>query len=290
MSYIILYSALLYHLLLEGFTGYTVGKYIVRIQVVQDDGRPPGLIKSLLRTLTRLVETNPILFGAIPAGICVLVTKKKQRLGDMAANTYVVKVADLKSVTPSRRNKMALSAIFLAIILFAVVPNVIAWTTTGYPESKPQSVVHMSEDGKFQLTDSGGLKRDSSEAAEYDANLVLSNSLKTKYIFVFTYSKEEMGRDLTAADFYFSSMQVRLQDSATTLIQERNVDINGGLAYELTYRMKVDGDDFMYIVTYIETPEHFHEMVAIMEESNYERYGSDLRATMATLSEVKSES
>ncbi len=88
-----------YYLLLEGLTGYTLGKFVLRIQVVNGEGRPPGMVKSLIRTLIYLVDTNPLLFWGLPAGICVLATPKKQRLGDMAANTYVVKVRDLGTVS-----------------------------------------------------------------------------------------------------------------------------------------------------------------------------------------------
>lgn len=278
--------ALLYHLLLEGFTGYTVGKYILRIQVVREDGRPPGFVKSLVRTLLRLLETNPILVGAFPAGICALVTKKKQRLGDMAANTYVVKVADLYFKKPSRRTKNIMAVIFSTLILVAVLPNVIAWTITGYPEFETQSVIHKSEDGRFQITDSNFLKRDSSGVVELDANLALSNTFNTKHIVVFTYSKEEMGTELTLRDFYLEMKDLQ-QDNMTSIVQERKFVVDsGGIGYEVTYRHTVDGDPYMYITGYVETSEHFHEVTAIMDVRNYEEYGPELRAAIATFREV----
>lgn len=288
LAYVITGFILLYYLLLEGFTGYTVGKYILRIQVVREDGRPPGFVKSLIRTLLRIVDTNPGLLGGLPAGICALVTKKRQRLGDMAANTYVVKVADLSFIKPSRRTKITLAVIFSAIILFAVVPNVIAWTTTGYPESKPTSVIHRSEDGRFQMTDWGRLRRDSSSMAELDANMALSNALKTKNIVLFTYTKEEMGADITLEDFYFYMQEQRL-DRTTEVIREGEAGVYGGKAYELTYRGEVDGDEYMYIATFVETSEHFHEIIAITEKRDYAKYGPELRATIATFREVKGE-
>ncbi|WP_379393478.1 RDD family protein [Paenibacillus lentus] len=288
LAYVITGFILLYYLLLEGFTGYTVGKYILRIQVVREDGRPPGFVKSLIRTLLRIVDTNPGLLGGLPAGICALVTKKRQRLGDMAANTYVVKVADLSFIKPSRRTKITLAVIFSAIILSAVVPNVIAWTTTGYPESKPTSVIHRSEDGRFQMTDWGRLRRDSSSMAELDANMALSNALKTKNIVLFTYTKEEMGADITLEDFYFYMQEQRL-DRTTEVIREGEAGVYGGKAYELTYRGEVDGDEYMYIATFVETSEHFHEIIAITEKRDYAKYGPELRATIATFREVKGE-
>ena len=86
----------LYFPLLEGFTGRTLGKLILGVKVVRADGKVPGLGKAILRTLLRLVEVNPFLAGGLMAGIVALVSKKKQRLGDMVADTYVVRVADLR--------------------------------------------------------------------------------------------------------------------------------------------------------------------------------------------------
>ena len=59
-------------------------------QVVDADGNPPGIGRALLRTVLRVIEVNPFVFGAIPAGIAVLASPNRQRLGDMAAGTFVV--------------------------------------------------------------------------------------------------------------------------------------------------------------------------------------------------------
>lgn len=85
-----------YYVLPEGLTGFTLGKFIARVRVVNMDGNKPGLLKSALRTFLRLIEVNPVLFGNILAGILVLASEKHQRLGDMIAKTFVLKVKDLK--------------------------------------------------------------------------------------------------------------------------------------------------------------------------------------------------
>ena len=38
----------------------------------------------------RLLEVNPLLFGGLPAGIAILTSERKQRIGDMLAGTVVV--------------------------------------------------------------------------------------------------------------------------------------------------------------------------------------------------------
>ncbi|MES2018342.1 MAG: RDD family protein [Pseudomonadota bacterium] len=79
-----------YFPLMEGFTGYSVGKFITRVRVVDNDGNLPGLKKATIRTLFRLMEVNPILLGGVPAGLTANFSKYEQRVGDMVAGTYVL--------------------------------------------------------------------------------------------------------------------------------------------------------------------------------------------------------
>jgi uncharacterized RDD family membrane protein YckC len=44
-----------------------------------------GWRAALIRTLLRVVGASPLLFGGLPAGVAILVSKRKQRLGDLAA-------------------------------------------------------------------------------------------------------------------------------------------------------------------------------------------------------------
>jgi uncharacterized RDD family membrane protein YckC len=55
----------------------------------------------MVRTLFRLIEVNPILVGGIPAGIAVLMSAHKQRLGDMVASTYVLRDRDADQLSRS---------------------------------------------------------------------------------------------------------------------------------------------------------------------------------------------
>lgn len=88
----------------EAVFGKSVGKLVTRTRVVDATGRRPTFVQSLVRTLFRLIEVNPILAGGLPAGIAVIATRGKQRLGDMAAGTYVLLDRDmhrLQSSAPS---------------------------------------------------------------------------------------------------------------------------------------------------------------------------------------------
>jgi uncharacterized RDD family membrane protein YckC len=81
---------LAYFFLFETLWSRTPGKHFFGLRVCQSDGSSCTLRSALLRTLLRIIEVNPLLFGAIPAGIMLLVTKRKQRLGDILAGTVVI--------------------------------------------------------------------------------------------------------------------------------------------------------------------------------------------------------
>ena len=79
----------LYFILMEGYLGQTIGKMLFGIKVVREDtGEIPGLGAATVRTLLRLVDG---LFGYLVGFIAVLLSSKRQRIGDMAAHTLVVR-------------------------------------------------------------------------------------------------------------------------------------------------------------------------------------------------------
>jgi uncharacterized RDD family membrane protein YckC len=81
--------AMVYYIVLEGYTGQTLGKKLLGIKVVREDtGAVPGVGAATIRSVLRLVDG---LFGYLVAFIAVLASRKNQRLGDMAARTLVVR-------------------------------------------------------------------------------------------------------------------------------------------------------------------------------------------------------
>ena len=87
--------SVVYYIFTERLVGQTIGKAACRIVVVDENGKRPKLWPIVLRTLTRFVELNPLLFGCLPALVFVNFSKFKQRLGDRLAGTYVVFKKDL---------------------------------------------------------------------------------------------------------------------------------------------------------------------------------------------------
>lgn len=79
----------LYYIVLEGLWGRTVGKLATGIKVVREyDGAVPGLANAFLRTLLRLVDGFASYLVAL---IVVVNSSRRRRLGDMAANTLVIR-------------------------------------------------------------------------------------------------------------------------------------------------------------------------------------------------------
>ncbi|WP_335999691.1 RDD family protein [Halorientalis halophila] len=88
-----LFAFLLYKPLFEAAIGYTPGKGVFGLVVAKADGGrcTPGaaVIRHLLRIIDFLFVYPPYAIGLFSIGL----TEDKQRLGDLAANTVVVKRA-----------------------------------------------------------------------------------------------------------------------------------------------------------------------------------------------------
>jgi uncharacterized RDD family membrane protein YckC len=72
--------------------GRTPGKRAQRIRVVRTDGQPAGFAPIMVRNLVRIVEVMLFPFLAV---ISMIVTRRAQRLGDLAAGTMVVRERSL---------------------------------------------------------------------------------------------------------------------------------------------------------------------------------------------------
>ena len=68
--------------------GQTPGKRYQGIRVVRTDGQPVGLAPVLVRNLIRIVDVTLLPFLAL---ISMVITRRSQRLGDLAAGTMVVR-------------------------------------------------------------------------------------------------------------------------------------------------------------------------------------------------------
>ena len=76
-----------YYVFCETIFGRTLGKRVMSLRVVSREGAPIDLGAAVIRNLLRIVDG---LFFYFVAAVSVWSSPKRQRLGDRAADTYVV--------------------------------------------------------------------------------------------------------------------------------------------------------------------------------------------------------
>src|SRR2546425_896705 len=95
-----------YFILLEWlWNGQTLGKRAYGLRVISGDGSPAGFTAVFVRNLIRVIDFLPVFYGL--GLLLIVLTPKNQRLGDLAAGTYVVRAPrpridwfSLRTVTP----------------------------------------------------------------------------------------------------------------------------------------------------------------------------------------------
>jgi len=85
---VFLFIIFAYFILMEAYIGWTLGKRILGMKVIDEVGNKIGFSKSLIRNLLRLVDGLPTL--NILGIILISCSPKGQRFGDRIAKTFVV--------------------------------------------------------------------------------------------------------------------------------------------------------------------------------------------------------
>ncbi|MGZ4920074.1 MAG: RDD family protein [Halobacteriota archaeon] len=81
----------LYFVLMEGTYGQTVGKMAVKIKVVRVTGLKIDYTDAVVRNILRIIDAIPYFIPYLLGAILIWTSDTKQRLGDRAAHTVVVK-------------------------------------------------------------------------------------------------------------------------------------------------------------------------------------------------------
>ena len=87
---IVLASSLLIFVILPGIRGVTSGKAMMGIKLVNAEGRPPGVLRAFLRWILWIVDAFPYIIPNLVGFIVALNSERNQRVGDMAAGTFVI--------------------------------------------------------------------------------------------------------------------------------------------------------------------------------------------------------
>ena len=88
LSLIFIYLA--YFVVLEALWSRTLGKFVQGLVVRKLDGNRCDWTAALIRGFLRIFEVNPLLLGGLPAGLVIIASERKQRIGDLLAGTVVV--------------------------------------------------------------------------------------------------------------------------------------------------------------------------------------------------------
>ena len=89
-----------YDVVLETWNhGRTIGKLAAGLRVVRADGRPVNFVTSAVRNIVRIADFLPAFYGV--GIVTVVVTRRSQRLGDLAAGTIVVRTAKQPAAAPA---------------------------------------------------------------------------------------------------------------------------------------------------------------------------------------------
>lgn len=115
---------LLYYVVLEGLLGATVGKFLLGVRVVREDGTKMGWGGSVTRNVLRIVDLFPFVIPYLLGSVMIWTGgSRKQRIGDRAANTVVI-----------RSGTAAVQATAVPPVPMATDPDVATW---GPPELPP---------------------------------------------------------------------------------------------------------------------------------------------------------
>ena len=86
---VFLFIIFAYLILMEAYVGWTIGKRIIGMRVVDESGGKIGLSRSIIRNLLRFVDGLPA-FNIL--GIVLIASSPRdQRFGDRIAKTYVIR-------------------------------------------------------------------------------------------------------------------------------------------------------------------------------------------------------
>ena len=88
-------AAIVYFTIFEGLTGATVGKFMMGIRVVSEDGSKLTWTASIVRNVARLIDEFPYFIPYLLGAILVWNSPTRQRLGDRWGHTVVVTKASL---------------------------------------------------------------------------------------------------------------------------------------------------------------------------------------------------
>lgn len=108
LVFVSLFLMLLYFIVLEATIGKTIGKYIAGTKVVNENGDKISWGQSVGRNLVRMFDSFLISPWLILIGLmAIILSKKRQRIGDMLVKTYIINENILSKNQKSEASELA---------------------------------------------------------------------------------------------------------------------------------------------------------------------------------------
>lgn len=253
-----------YFVLLEAFFGSTIGKWALRIRVVKLDRSAPGIGRAFLRSIIKVFESSMIMLFGIISIILILVTRKKQRLGDMAAGTFVLRAQDAK---PQGKSQLVLMhSLFIALSVTAIV--FVPISIGGFVKLAAIPESFKTADGQYEL------QAPSSWSAEkdYEGELFISNILSNEVVLVGSDDESTLEGQVTLeeyndiiADWLPGALEVELDGG-----EAEKISLNGHAAYRFTMNGYSEGERQAYNVTVTSDADKYYFIVAWVSKSDNE--------------------
>lgn len=147
LMWVCIFFIFFYSLLCEIFNnGQTLGKYLLKLRIIKVDGSVPTLGSYLLRWLLYPIDMG---MGLSVGLLCVLFTRNRQRLGDLAGGTMVVKEPNYRNLHVSLDEFKFLQEDYRPTYVQAAdlsleQVNVITRTLQTYNKKRNDRIAHLS--------------------------------------------------------------------------------------------------------------------------------------------------
>lgn len=172
----------------------------------------------------------------------------------------------------------------LAVLCAALIACNLARNIKDGIDKAGQPTVLTSKDGRFQLTIPGGWRADSSLNAQ--ATIGGSNALSEMYVAVITESKGDYAKDFGLREYtrlIRDQMMKVVKESTAT--EPSATTINGHPAMQYELRGTVERVSIAYLMTIVETPKDFHQVVTWTLPSRFDKNKETLQQVTASFKE-----
>ena len=153
-------------------------------------------------------------------------------------------------------------------------------------KDKDNVTVFKSEDNKYQVSASKGWE-DAEGSLHPDSELQINDSSKEKYFITLLESKEDITD--SSLQTYFDLVTEQFISSLDNPKQGdvNEITINGNNALQYTLEGTVDSVNVVYLVTIIETPTHYGQLMAWTLKSKWDGYKDEYTNLVNSFKEVK---